>query len=90
MRLWARWSTWFCLSLMLWTAALESTHTHPNPTEAATCNVCVVAHSASPAVSIAHEAPVFVAVGVFQEESVVSTPRIATSDLGIRGPPEVL
>jgi hypothetical protein len=90
MRLWVRCSTWVCLSLMLWTAAVESTHTHPNPTEAATCNICVVAHSASPAISIAHDAPVFVAVGVFQEESIVSRPRIAAFDLGIRGPPEVL
>jgi len=90
MRLWVRWSAWFCLSLMLWTAVVESIHTHPNSTEAATCNICVVAHSASPAVSIAHDAPMFVAVGVFQEESVLPKARIDYSDLGIRGPPEVL
>lgn len=90
MRLWVRWSAWFCLSLILWAAALESVHTHPNPTEAATCNICVVAHSSSPAINIAHYAPVFVAVGVFQEVSVVAAPRIAASNLGIRGPPEVL
>lgn len=90
MRLWVRWSAWFCLSLMLWAAAVESTHTHPSAADAATCNLCVVAHSASPAISIAHDAPVFIAVGLFQEESVVTTPRIASSDFGIRGPPEVL
>lgn len=90
MRSWVRWSAWFCLSLMLWTAAVESIHTHPSATEAATCNICVVAHSASPAINVAHDAPVFVAVGVFQEESVVTPPRVAASDLGIRGPPEVL
>ena len=29
MRVWVRWSAWLCLSLMLWTAAAESTHNHP-------------------------------------------------------------
>jgi hypothetical protein len=90
MRLWVRWSAWFCLSLMLWTAVLESIHTHSNSTEAATCNICVVAHSASPAVSIAHDAPMFVAVGVFHEESILPKAHIESSHLGIRGPPEVL
>jgi hypothetical protein len=90
MRLWVRWSAWFCLSAMLWTAAAESAHTHPSPSQAATCNICVVAHSASPAVGIAHDAPVFVAVGFLQEESILPKARIVFSDLGIRGPPEVL
>lgn len=90
MRLWVRWSAWLCLSLMLWTAAAESTHTHPSPTEAATCSICVVAHSASPAINVAHDAPVFVAIGLFQEKSVLAKARIDFSDLGIRGPPPVL
>jgi len=90
MRLWVRWSAWVCLSLMLWTAAVESTHTHPTAAEAATCNICVVAHSASPAISIAHDAPVFVAVGVFQEEAILPKARVDFSDFGIRGPPEAL
>lgn len=90
MRFWVRWSAWLCLSLMLWTAAVESIHTHPSATEAATCTICVVAHSASPAISIAHTAPVFVAVGLLQEKSSIAKARIDFSDLGIRGPPEVL
>jgi hypothetical protein len=90
MRLWVRCSAWFSLSLMLWMAAVESIHTHTNQTEAATCNICVVAHSASPAISIAHDAPVFAAVGVFQEESILPKAHIESSHLGIRGPPEVL
>ena len=88
MRLWVRWSAWLCLSLMLWTAAAESTHTHPSPTEAATCTICVVAHSATPAINAAHDAPIFVAIGLFQEQSVLAQARIDFSDLGIRGPPE--
>ncbi len=90
MRSWIRWSAALCLSLMLWTAAVESIHTHPSATEAATCTICVVAHTASPAVSIAQNAPVFVAIGFFQEESVLPKARIDFSDLGIRGPPVAL
>ena len=58
MRLWMRWSAWLCLSLMVWTAAAESAHTHPNRTEAASCSLCVVAHSANPTVSAHRAAPV--------------------------------
>ena len=54
MRSWICWSAWLCLSLMLWTAAAESTHNHPNPTDASSCSICVVAHSTSPTVSSAH------------------------------------
>ena len=54
MRFWVRWSTWLCLSLMLWTVAAESTHNHPKQTESASCSICVVAHSASPTVSSGH------------------------------------
>lgn len=90
MRLWVRWSAWMCLSLMLWTAALEPVHTHPTPTEAATCTICMVAHTAAPAINIAQDAPVFVAIGLFKEEAIVGSARIAFSDLGIRGPPVVL
>jgi hypothetical protein len=87
MRFWVRWSAWLCLSLMLWTAAVESTHTHPSPTEAATCTICVLAHTASPATNIGQNAPVFVAIGLFHEESIIANARIDFFDLGIRGPP---
>ena len=87
MRLWVRWSAWLALSLLLWTVAAESTHNHPSQAEAATCLVCVAAHSASPAPSSAHARPVFAAVGLFREEAVVSKAWFDFSDLGIRGPP---
>jgi hypothetical protein len=87
---WIRWSAWLCLSLMLWTAAVESTHTHPNQTEAASCPICVVAHSASPAPSSASMAPVFAAVGQLREEAPTAKPRLDFADLGIRGPPLAL
>jgi hypothetical protein len=89
MRVWVRWSAWLCLSLMLWTVAAESTHNHPNRTESTTCSICVVAHSASPAFSTWHGAPVFAAVALFREESLVAEARPDLSHLGIRGPPTV-
>jgi hypothetical protein len=82
-----RWSVWLCLSLMLWTVAAESTHNHPSQAEAASCSICVVAHSASPAASSNHAAPVFAAIGVLPEELIVAKARLDVVDLGIRGPP---
>jgi len=90
MRLWMKWSAWLCLSLMLWTVGAETTHHHPNRAESATCSICAVAHSASPAVSSSYSSPVFAAVGLFHEEAVVAKARLEFSDQGIRGPPVVL
>jgi hypothetical protein len=89
MRLWMRWSAWLCLSLMLWTAAVESTHNHPNQTEAAACSICVAAHSARPAVSSTHVRPVFTVVGALQAEAILAKARLDVFELGIRGPPSV-
>jgi hypothetical protein len=89
MRLWLRYSAWLCLSLMLWTAAAESTHNHPNQTESSSCSICVVAHTASPTPSSPNTAPVFAAVGVLQEETTLAKATFDVSYLGIRGPPTV-
>lgn len=89
MRMWTRWSAWLCLSLMLWTAAVESTHHHASETDAASCSICVLAHSASPTVS-SHADPVFAVIGLLQEEDVVAKAPLDFSELGIRGPPAVL
>lgn len=90
MRNWMRCLACFCLSLMLWTAAAESTHNHPSQTEAASCSICVAAHTASPAVAISHGAPQFRAVGLFHEKDIVTNAQLEFSDLGIRGPPATL
>jgi hypothetical protein len=87
MKLWLRWSTWLALSLLLWTVAAESTHNHLTRTEAASCSICVAAHSASPASSSSRAKPVFAAVGRLQEEAVVAKAWFDFSALGIRGPP---
>lgn len=87
MRVWVRWSAWLCLSLLLWTAAEESTHNHPSRIDAATCAVCLAAHTANPAPHSSDSTPAFAAVGFLQEVVVVATARLESSHLDIRGPP---
>ncbi len=87
MRVWVRWSAWLCLSLMLWTVTAESTHNHTNQVASAHCLICVAAHSARPASDSASDVPAFTAVALWQEEAVMAPARLASSDLGNRGPP---
>jgi hypothetical protein len=90
MRVWGRWSAWLCLSLLLWTAAAESTHHHPSQTEAVSCSICAVAHTASPAATASSRSPVFAAVGLCHDKETVAQARVSFSELEIRGPPVVL
>jgi hypothetical protein len=90
MRRWIRWSAWLCLSLMFWTVAAESTHNHPTQTEAASCAICMAAHTASPAVSAGHGTSIFVRIDLLEDQDVIAKARFDTSDRGIRGPPFTL
>jgi hypothetical protein len=74
---------------MLWGAVAESTHTHPNKSESASCSLCVVAHSTAPSSTIHQARPVFAAIGLLQEEELIAKARISISEFGIRGPPTV-
>jgi len=87
MRVWVRSVAWLCLSLMLWTVAAESTHSHPSQSDKATCAVCLAAHTASPAANSADAAPAFATLGLVHEEAIAANVRLEFSDLGIRGPP---
>jgi hypothetical protein len=82
-----RWSAWLCLSLMLWTAGVESTHNHPSPTDAASCTICVAAHSTQPTLSSGQAKPVFATVGLLREKPALAKARLDVTDLGNRGPP---
>src|SRR5215475_15039037 len=82
-----RWTTWLCLSLMLWAAAVEPTHQHPSGSDNASCSLCVVAHSSRPAASSGHARPVFGAVDFLHAVDVTAHVLLASSELGIRGPP---
>jgi hypothetical protein len=77
------------LSVMLWTAAVESAHHHANKTEPASCSICVVAHTTAPTASSNHAKPFFTAIGLLQEDEISAPARIHSSDLGIRGPPAI-
>jgi AhpD family alkylhydroperoxidase len=90
LRFWGRWKVWLCLSLMVWTVAAESTHNHPSQTEANSCSICVVAHTANPAPTSTHTTPIFAAVGVLQEQDAVVKTQFDLCDAGIRGPPATL
>jgi hypothetical protein len=75
---------------MFWTVAAESTHNHPSQSEALSCSICAVAHTANPAPYSNDTSPVFAAVDLFQDEDVVAKARFDFSDRGIRGPPAIL
>jgi len=85
-----RWWALLALSLLLWTAAVESTHNHPTQTESAACSICMAAHTASPAVTCAQNAPNFSAIGLLQTDDVAIPARFDLSEQGIRGPPAAL
>lgn len=89
MRLRTRWLAWICLSLMLWAAMAESTHSHANQTESASCSICAVAHSTSPAPTCHQFAPVFATIGLLPEEEFTAKAQLGAFELGIRGPPAV-
>lgn len=82
-----RWLSWICLSLMIWAAVAESTHTHPNKTEAASCTICVVAHSSAPVANSHQAKPVFAAIGWLKVEDVSAQALLRVAEFGIRGPP---
>ena len=87
MRIVIRWPAWVCLSLMLWTTVVESTHHHPKQTQSASCSICVVAHSSRPVAAGGHTGPVFATIGWLREKEVMTSARLDAVELGIRGPP---
>ena len=89
MRVGTRWLAWICLSLMFWAAVAESTHTHANQTDSASCPICMVAHSSAPAPTCHQFTPDFATIGVLPEEEVTAKAQLGVFELGIRGPPEL-
>ena len=82
-----RCSAWLCLSLMLWTVAAESRHYHPSQIDAASCSVCIAAHSAAPPRASDAGQPFFAAIDRLQEKDVIAKLRLDAFELVIRGPP---
>jgi hypothetical protein len=74
---------------MLWAAVAESTHSHATNAEAASCSICVVAHSSAPALGSHPSRPVFATIGVLLENAVTAKAQFGLFHLALRGPPEV-
>jgi hypothetical protein len=90
MRQFVKWSALLCLSLTVWTGAVEAIHTHPNPTSAASCTICVTAHTVRPASSSTQAAPIFTEVGRSADIEFFAPPLLHSFDLAVRGPPAAL
>jgi Tfp pilus assembly protein FimV len=84
-----RWLVWLSVSLVLWTATAESTHSHPIRSSAASCSICIAAHSAGLTVGSSQNKPVFAAIGLLQVEELLAKAQGGVLALGIRGPPTV-
>jgi hypothetical protein len=80
---------WLCLLLTFWSALAFVYHHHSSTSEAAQCNVCVAAHSASPA-TVSHLVhATFVALSVFRAEPLALKQRLVVFALSVRPPPAV-
>jgi hypothetical protein len=82
-----RWLVWLSLSLVMWTAAAESTHNHANPAKAASCAICSVAHTATPSASSNDAKPFLIPLGIYPIEKVSAKASQDVLVAGIRGPP---
>lgn len=79
-----------CLILTFWSALAFAYHNHSNTTEATQCNVCVVAHSASPKAAFVFTEAVLVKVSTFQATPVPTKQRLVAFALNVRPPPPVV
>lgn len=89
MRSFSKKATLVCLILIFWSALAFAYHNHSSTTEATQCNVCVVAHSASPIASFVLTEAVLVEVSTFQAEPTSTKQHLAAFALYIRPPPLV-
>ena len=78
-----------CALLTVWSAMASVVHQHSNETEGAQCNLCIAAHSASPAVTAGSVSTTFVVECTVTAESVSVQPRFAVFDLVVRPPPSL-
>ena len=76
-----------CIVLTFWSAFAFATHHHSSATEAATCTVCVAAHSASPKAPSTLTRTTFVVVSTFRPQTVSAKQRLITFALCVRPPP---
>jgi hypothetical protein len=80
---------WLSLLLTLWSALAFAVHHHSSQDESTTCQVCVAAHSASPATVLPSPKPVFRRVLQFRPQPTDAKQRLVAFALYVRPPPSV-
>jgi hypothetical protein len=80
---------WMCLLLMFGSALAFAGHHHSSATEAASCTVCIAAHSASPKTTSTLPDATFVPVATFRPKPVSAKQRVIAFALCVRPPPSV-
>jgi hypothetical protein len=75
------------LLLTLWAAFAFAAHHHSSQDESASCQVCVAAHSASPAIAALAPKPVFRSVGIYRPRAAAAKQRLETFASYVRPPP---
>jgi hypothetical protein len=80
---------WLSLLLTLWSAFAFAVHQHSGLDDSDTCQVCVAAHSASPASPSVAPKPVFRRVVRVRPQASITKQRLIAFALYIRPPPSV-
>jgi hypothetical protein len=78
-----------CLLLTFWSAVAVVTHHHANDTEAASCTVCMAAHSAAPTPTTNLLKTTFTALSTYRAEPDFAKEALVVFALSIRPPPAV-
>jgi hypothetical protein len=75
------------LLLTLWSAFAFAAHHHSSQEESASCQVCVAAHSASPAIAALPPKPIFRSVAAYRPRAATAKQRLETFASYVRPPP---
>ncbi len=78
---------WFCLLLMFGSAWVVAVHNHADEAKAASCQVCIAAHSATPATALPTAKPIFWRLFAVVLEISDAKQRLLAFALVIRPPP---
>jgi hypothetical protein len=78
---------WLCMTLAVCSALAFAVHYHSNPTDEATCAVCIAAHSASPNTTFTLPSATCVAERALRVEPLSAEQLLTVFALSIRPPP---
>jgi len=78
---------WFCLLLMCGSAWVVAVHHHADEAKAASCQVCIAAHTAAPTTTLPNPKPIFWRLFAVVPEISDAKQRLLAFALVIRPPP---